>query len=552
VIVLGIADGWDAGAALAIDDQLVAADLEEHHDAQRRSNTFPWRAIEAVLRLGGVTAADVDVVSVAGRFSPPLFLRRRPGLRRFGRDPFSPLVDAHVFLQAMLRQTGWGAVDADQARDWFGERLGAHGFRPNRLAMVDIHAALADAAYRMQPEDEALIIVLHPMGDGVAVSVHKGEAGQLDRVWQQKGFESLHVHLRRTTAAIGLRPYLDDHRLWELAARGQADPDLVGRLGAQLRAEQGRVSRRNYPMPARPDDDLYRALSEAPVEVAAASIDTHLRAVVRDVVAWHVREHRARTVVVAGEVFENPRLISDLAGIDGIRSVSACPRPGHAVLAIGAAAGAIGLAPDRRPWNLGPAPDPLEVEAAIAQLGVPFHDQTDLVSILAKGGAVARFRGRAALGRAGLGSRAVLVRADERTATDRVRRALALPDDVVPLAVVCPDVQDAGVQSLGPLGDAAWVAACAPRVDRAFATRFGGVVTADSRAHVLRADADPGLYKVARAFYDSTRIPVLAAFPLARGDAPLVGTPAAALDVWRTGALDAIQLGDRWLVRGSQ
>ena len=54
MIVLGIADNHDSGAALLIDGTLVAAINQERIDRKKNSGAFPWGAIDAVMDAGDV------------------------------------------------------------------------------------------------------------------------------------------------------------------------------------------------------------------------------------------------------------------------------------------------------------------------------------------------------------------------------------------------------------------------------------------------------------------------------------------------------------------
>ena len=49
MIILGIADNHDSGAALVIDGKLSAAVNQERIDRDKGSGRFPWGAIDAVL-----------------------------------------------------------------------------------------------------------------------------------------------------------------------------------------------------------------------------------------------------------------------------------------------------------------------------------------------------------------------------------------------------------------------------------------------------------------------------------------------------------------------
>ena len=54
MIVLGIADNHDSGAAVVINGQLLSAVNQERVDRVKSSGAFPWGAIDAALDLAGV------------------------------------------------------------------------------------------------------------------------------------------------------------------------------------------------------------------------------------------------------------------------------------------------------------------------------------------------------------------------------------------------------------------------------------------------------------------------------------------------------------------
>ena len=179
--ILGIADGTDAGAALIVDDRVVAAVEQERLDRRPHSRGTPWAAADEALKVAGLSRRDVDMVAIAGRFSPPFFLRRHPRWRLLARDAFSPLLDVTVFYQACLRQSGLGALEADRTAEWFHQQLEDRGFGMRRTLLVDVHRCLAEAAHRCQPREPVLVLTLHPNGDGVALATYRGSVGPLKR-----------------------------------------------------------------------------------------------------------------------------------------------------------------------------------------------------------------------------------------------------------------------------------------------------------------------------------------------------------------------------------
>jgi carbamoyltransferase len=555
MVILGLSDGPDAGAALVIDDELVAYEPQERHDRVPRSMAFPWGAIEEVLEEAGIKARHVDEVAVGGRFTPPFFLRRHPALRTLARDAFSPLVDAGVFYQAMLRQSGLGALEADRVGEWIEGMLRKNGFSPQRTTMVDVHRALAEAAYRTQPDDDVLVVTFQPLGDGTAVAVHRGAEGQLDKLWTQKGFSALHVHLRRCASVLGVGPH-DLAPMWAMAASAEPDSGLVSLLAGELRAEGPRLSRRPYPLPEPRNGPAWTALADADPDVAAASILENVTRAVMDVVVWHLRQTGARRLAVGGSVLENPRLCAALAALDGLESFWVTPIPGPACEPIGAAVGMGGLAPKRLPIALGRQFGERQCARALSVAGLqavkPSDDAEAAAGLLAGGAAVARFQGRAGFGRHGGGTRSVLVRADDRAALDRARAALGRPDHEEPACFWLETPGGGTVRDLGRAPEAARFGTIAFQADATFAAKHPAAVTADGRVllHRVDPDGDAGLHRMLVALHRRTGCAAVAALPLAEENDPVVGVPGDALRVWRRAGIEALLLGP-FLVQGA-
>jgi carbamoyltransferase len=556
VVILGVGDGIDAGAALVIDDAVVAVEPQERHDRSPRSRAFPWAAIAEVLEEAGLKNRHVDEIAVAGKFTPPLFLRKNPGLRRIAQDAFSPAIDAGVFFQALLKQSGLGALEADYAAEWLEQQFRAHGFDVKRVTLVDIHRALAETAYRSQPHDEAVVITLHPMGDGAACAVHVGSDGQLERAWSQKGFESLHVHLRRCAAAMGFEPLLDEPRMWAAAGRATADNALLALLDDELFTEGERLSRKNYPLPETRGSTLYRRLAETDRAVAAASVLANLVTAVRDLVRYHVRASGCPHVVLGGAVFDNPRLCAEIAEIDDIETLWVHPGPGYPALPIGAAASLAGLAPKRLPSPLlGRRYEERQYARALAVSGLTPHKPEDtgtaLGKLLAEGKLVARFQHRAGLARHGNGTRTVLFRADDPGLLIRARAALGRPEDDEPVALWLGDPADGVVRQRERLSEALYTGVVAPEVDSVFAERYPGVTLPDRRALVQIVDesSDPVLFTALLELQQRTGVGCLGGIGFSEAADPVLVVPGDAIRVWRRTGLDALQLGPFQVLR---
>lgn len=540
MIILGVADGAAGAAAVVADDQVVAA-VDRTDLPGPPSPGLPWEAMDLALRSAGYDRRDVDVVALAGTQHPMLLLRRHPGLRGLVRSPFSPWVETYVTWQAVLRWTGLGAAAGDEAAEWFGDQLGASGFAPSRVLTVDTHRALAEAAYRLQPHDEALVVTLHPMGDGAVLAVHLGRAGQLDRMHVQPGFASLLSHLRRVFATLDLPLERGMRRLGERAAHGRVDAVLADRLRDRLSADGPRLLRRDRPRPESPDAQIYRRLRALAPEDAAATVHANVVDAVTQVVGYHVETHAVRRLALAGSLADDPRLVAAIAELPGVEGVSVLPNPGVDALAVGAAAMHAGLAPHRVDVWWGPDVPADAVERAVDRAGLHPTAPGTASEVLAAGGAVVRVRGRSGPGALGLGNRCVLVRADDAAAVDRVRRALALPDDAAPCLLLPAESLD----GFDAHEDALRSGALAVRPPPDVAARYPSAVGPDGRVWVqaVRSRPSRSLHRLLVGVREATGAGGLCAFAVARGDdAPHVA-PGSVIGFWQRSGLEALQLG---------
>ena len=490
MVILGLADGLDAGAALVHGDEVRGVVRQAAVDGQPRSRAFPWDAAQAVLNQAGASRTDVDVIAVAGRFTPPFFVRRHPGIHAFTRDPFSSVHGANLFWQRVLRSSGLGALEADRARDWLEEKARGHALQSRRMVLVDVHKALAAATYRTQERDDALVVVVHPRGDGLLASVYRGRSGQLNRVHEVADMGALHVHLARCQSALELDPWTGEGALWALAGAGVPNLVLVDQLRQEVSYASGAVQGASAAGGSL-DDLPWADLRQASRADAAASVQAHLSEVVQAV----VEEALARfgtgedAIAVAGAWMANPRLVASLAELPGVSAVHAAPLPGHASRALGAALDVAGAAPRRRSWvpTVGQAPPPEVVEA------------------LQEGHPVVRWAGPPIGARHGAGAATVLVRGSAARAVGRSLHAVGEP-----VVVARPGAYELAAPGAPPLGTAGLAAVAVT----SWPPEMAGVVPRDQRVHLVEAQG--GL----AALLDAVGIPALVGWPAAIGDAP--------------------------------
>lgn len=537
MVILGIADGIEAGAAVVIDDRLVATAAESHYARVPLTWGMPWRAMSVVLEAAGVDASEVDQVAIAGRITPPLVMRKHPRLRRLATGALAPAADAGTVFRAMLRRTGLGEIEADRAQDFFEERLAERGYRPRRVNLVDIHRALAAAVYRDQVDEDLLVVVAHPMGDGATLSVFDGSHGQLHLQWVQPELSSLHVHLQRCADSVGLSYPADAHRLWSLASHGEADPAVVERLDEELRAEGPRLARRR--VLSANEQAPYASLGRVEREVAAASVAANLSGAVCAVVAHHLQRSGKRRLAVAGSVFDNPWLCADVASLAGVDHLVLCREAGYGALALGAAASVAGMAPHPTEIWTGRSFDDQAMTGALGAAGltgtvVP-SPPVAVAEELGHGGLVAWFAASAERGPIGGGGRALwALPTSPRVEALRARRG-------EPFVVHRADEPGfEGVDDHGRVASVPVVSSEAP---------WSVVVPRCGRVLAVRARRGSDLEAMLGTLREVSGSGVAVAWPLAPLAEPLAVTPRDAIRTFRETSASALVLGGLKVLR---
>jgi carbamoyltransferase len=198
----------DVSAVLVCNGALVAAVEEERYRRIKHVTGFPAHAIDACLRIGGISAKDVDLFAVSRRPRAHLWrkaafiLRNRP--RRTLADRARNMASIDRVSNAIA-----AAVDLDE-----------YVVRP-RMRHVEHHPAhLASAAF-VSPFDTAAVCAIDGFGDFVSTSWGTLEGTALDvrqRVYFPHSLGLLYLAL---TQYLGFLNYGDEFKVMGLASYGE-------------------------------------------------------------------------------------------------------------------------------------------------------------------------------------------------------------------------------------------------------------------------------------------------------------------------------------------
>jgi carbamoyltransferase len=316
--VLGLWDGHDAGAALVIEGQLVAAISEERLTRVKRQGGFPTQSVREVLKLHGLESKDVDYVSVAGtqgRLPARILNQQYTDMDPDSVDPLSAASKAFsAYQNHVASMPGIKQVETIATKNILRKRLKELDLDHCALNLVDHHTAhAATAAAALAPsEAAALIVTMDGYGDGCSSTVWRYENNSLEKIQTAGPRSSVALLYGALTRDLGFKEG-EEGKVTGLAA--SAAPDIAQRLNLKrfLHHLQGRIQVRH-----RAALRTLRRAQESGTNAAdlAGSLQWAMEEVVCEFIQTKLREHGCTRLAVAGGLFANVSLNGRLAQLD--------------------------------------------------------------------------------------------------------------------------------------------------------------------------------------------------------------------------------------------
>jgi carbamoyltransferase len=554
MIVLGLADNHDSGAAIVIDGRLVSAVNQERVDRIKQSGAFPWGAMDEALRIAGVVEREVDLIVFGTAFTPSAVLRAAPAKHHEARSKgqFSRWLHAYIIYQSGLKASGLHTLEIDACRHILTRRLKARPFVRASVQMMDHHQAHAEGAYRTQVHPRCLVLTVDAMGDGTTATASLGHEGALDLLWRQSGLAAINTFYSRITERLGFTPIRHEGKITGLAAYTPAPPALLEHFRQRVRFVGPGFSRSPVASPERPDDAFWGIIDRYSREEVSAAAQQILEEAVVPFVAHWIHQTGVDHVAVAGGVFANVKLNQRIAALPELQSLWVIPHMGDGGLAAGAALGAVEARPARLPhayW--GPSFSEKECKKALATAGIKRHAPKDPIAkvakLLAKGKVIGRFNGAMEWGPRALGNRSILARPHDPSINDWLNERLSR-SEFMPFAPVvrAEDVDRYFLHSDKALNAARFMTVCFETTAE-FKEQCPAAVHVDgtARPQLVDAQTNPTLHALLGSVGELTGTPVLINTSFNTHEEPIVCTPGDAIRAFQAARLDALWLGEQ-------
>jgi len=474
MIILGLHDGHDAGAALVVDGRLVAAVAEERFTRRKHEATYPEQSIKWCLRHAGLTPADVDRVAMGSIHIPPRYYYLRREATFSIEDFYKEQVEYWKPLLLEGKKPNYRAIfehryDSEgfpYDHDLIADEDDDEGMRKARLKLVcenfdipadrvtfyDHHSCHAWWAYGAMPRMDrpVLVYTTDGAGDGANGTVWLGKPGQPLESLHRTSMCNVGRIYRNMTLLLGMKPAEHEFKVMGLAAYSS---ERHGKEAYDVFAQTLQNDGLDFVYKEKPSD-LYFWFKERLAWHRFDNIAYGLQRRTEELLAQWVRNGIEMTgatdVAFSGGVAQNVKANKAITEIEGLTSLYTPPGPSDESLSIGAAFqdwfAATGkelnsLEPLSSPY-LGPEYSDVEIVGALETEELPEDvdirrvTSHDIAKILASGGVIGRLNGRMEYGPRALGNRSIIADPRNRQVVQVINDYIKQRDFWMPFAPV--------------------------------------------------------------------------------------------------------------------
>lgn len=336
VIILGIHDGHNAGAALIKDGEVVAAINEERLNNIKNYSGVPLLAIKKVFEIGKVSPIEVNLIAVASflRLDDPV--KVEGNVFHFLAETFAPVmhqkwfIKNSVFVLNKFRKIK-GIIDV----------LSNLGIADKKINFIEHHMTHAACAYYQRSwDDKTLILTLDGMGDGLSATVNIGSNFNIKRIAETSFYDSLGNNLySEITAFLGMKRWEHEYKIMGLAPYGRYDGIIdvlrkVVRVNPKKPLEFENIS--GYYL-KKMQLFYQKALAGCRFDNIAAATQKLFEQLAVEWVKNSIKETGIHKVVCAGGSFLNVKLNKLIRELDEIEDVFFYPAAEDGGVAVGAA-----------------------------------------------------------------------------------------------------------------------------------------------------------------------------------------------------------------------
>jgi carbamoyltransferase len=222
--ILGISAFYhDSGAALIIDEKIVAAAQEERFTRKKQDSNFPVEATKYCLDHAGLTIDDLDAIVF---YDKPLLKFERLLETYYGFVP-KGLQSFIVAMPVWLKEKMFlKRLIYDELK-----KVGDYDKKKVKLLFPEHHLSHAASAYYPSPYDDAAILTVDGVGEWATVSICHGKGKDIKVLKELRFPHSLGLLYSAFTYFLGFKVNSGEYKLMGLAPYGDPNsPEVQGYL----------------------------------------------------------------------------------------------------------------------------------------------------------------------------------------------------------------------------------------------------------------------------------------------------------------------------------
>lgn len=222
--ILGISAFYhDSGAALIIDEKIVAAAQEERFTRKKQDSNFPVEATKYCLDHAGISIDDLDAIVF---YDKPLLKFERLLETYYGFVP-KGLQSFIVAMPVWLKEKMFlKRLIYDELK-----KVGDYDKKKVKLLFPEHHLSHAASAYYPSPYDDAAILTVDGVGEWATVSICHGKGKDIKVLKELRFPHSLGLLYSAFTYFLGFKVNSGEYKLMGLAPYGDPNsPEVQGYL----------------------------------------------------------------------------------------------------------------------------------------------------------------------------------------------------------------------------------------------------------------------------------------------------------------------------------
>lgn len=585
-------------AAVMIDGQIVACVSEERFSRVKNEDSYPFNAIEAVLKTANIKAGEIDLVAFAGeifdatailchkhsRFSiidrlkeqhsywyPKLLLNK--DIRYL--DVFKDKIDTKQYpgdWEDVIRFINKG--DKRKANDFFQDFrrqvVSEHlGIDPRKIIFIHHHRAHGYYAYYGSPlkKDKTVILTADGWGDDMNASVSLADDKGIKLIARSSEFIIGRLY-RYITLILGMKP--DEHEYKVMGLAAYAKPNYFKRE-LDIFENTMHVNGLSFSYKEKPSDLYFYfrdRLEASRFDSIAGAIQKYTEDILVHWASNALKKTGADKICFGGGVAMNIKAIMEIARLPQLKDIFVCPAPSDESLAIGAAYVAMhdictanGTNPLRyiKPLKdayLGPDCNIGSIRSTVVNAkskGCIVNKNPspkNIAKMIAEGNIVGRCSGRSEFGARALGNRSIIADPRNTGVIKIINEKIKSRDFWMPFAPsILSEASDKYLVNPKNL-KAPYMTIAFETQERARKDLIAGLHPYDMtmRPQIVKKDINPGYHELISEFYKLTGVGGVLNTSFNVHGEPMVQTPEDAMDVLMRTNLDALLL-DRYLIR---